>query len=497
MILLVGIAIGFAASLYPRHTDHLEEGVVTTAAEEKAQYTCGMHPFVIQDEPGNCPICGMRLTPLKPTGASSGSGATGERKIKYWVAPMDPSYVRQEPGKSPMGMDLVPVYEGEVQEGSIIAIDPVTMQNMGVRTASVTRRDLHRTIKTVGIVAYDETKQYSVNSKIGGWVERLYVSKTGQKVKKGDPLLEIYSPELVSAQEEYLLALTNLDNARTGSIPSLVEGAKRLAAASKRRLQLWDIAKQDIRRLEKNRQVTKTLKLYAPNSGVVTMKMALEGQFVKKGMELFQIADLSSVWVQADIYESEFAWVKEGQVAEVILPYLGKKKISAKVSYLYPYLDPKTRTMKARLNLDNTDLELKPDMFVNVRIKTQPIAGALVVPSEAIIYSGEKNTIFVALGGGKFEPRQVKIGVKDDDGYHEIKQGLLDGDEVVVSAQFMLDSESKLQEAIQKMLNPKKRDAAKSVDDVDSLFDDESGGSAEGSSNGSADAKKENLNDLF
>lgn len=491
LILLVGVAIGFAASLYTPQHKPATEGAVVESAEEATQYTCGMHPFVIQDEPGSCPICGMDLTPLKPTGDSA-TASGGERKIKYWVAPMDPTYVREEPGKSPMGMDLVPVYEDEVPEGSVITVDPVTMQNMGVRTATVDRKELHRTIKTVGLVGYDETKQYSVNSKIGGWVERLYVSITGQKVEKGDPLLAIYSPELVTAQEEYLLALNNLDSARGGSIPSLVESAERLAAAAKRRLSLWDISQADIRKLERERIVNKTLKLYSPYSGVVTMKMALEGQYVKKGMELFQIADLSSVWVYADIYESEIIWVEEGQEANIILPYAGKREIDATVSYIYPYLDPKTRTVKARLNLANTDLDLKPDMFVNVRIHTKPIADALVVPSEAILYNGEKNTVFIALNGGKFEPRRIKIGLKDDEGFTEVTQGLLEGDRVVVSAQFMLDSESKLQEAIQKMLNPKKREQTSAEeDDDDDLFGDDTSDSKEGP------AKKENLDDLF
>ena len=444
--------------------DHDHEG------EQIQQYTCGMHPFVIQDEPGSCPICGMDLTPMKPKGAQA---TAGERKIKYWAAPMDPTYIRDEPGQSPMGMDLIPVYEDEVSAGATVTVDPVTIQNMGIRTSYVTRRDIQRTISTVGLVGYDETGQYSVNSKISGWVERLHVSKTGQKVEKGEPLLDIYSPELVTAQEEYLLALSGYESTASSSVAALADSSKRLLDAAKRRLQLWDISNRDIRKLEKSRKARKTLTLYSPYGGIVTMKMANEGQFIKSGMELFQIADLSTIWVYADLYENELPWVQEGLDAEIILPYAGSKSIAATVSYIYPYVEPKTRTIKARFDLKNSDLALKPDMYVNVRIKTKPVSQALVVPVEAVLYSGEKNTVFVALDGGKFEPRRVKIGLRDDQGNIEIVEGLLEGESIVTSAQFMLDSESKLQEAIQKMLNPTRVEPEQASDDSDDLFGDE------------------------
>jgi Cu(I)/Ag(I) efflux system membrane fusion protein/cobalt-zinc-cadmium efflux system membrane fusion protein len=467
-----------AGSIIPRLSGHPEFVVEAFAADghdhtdEETRYTCSMHPFVIQDEPGTCPICGMDLVKMKPTGKQAGKAAAAERKIKYWAAPMDPTYIRDEPGKSPMGMDLVPVYEDEVAEGAIVTVDPVTIQNMGIRTAIATRRDIQKTISTVGLVGYDETGQYSVNSKISGWVEKLYVSKTGQKVKKGAPLLEIYSPELVTAQEEYLLALSGYENTGGSSQSTLADSSKRLLDAAKRRLQLWDISDRDIRRLEKTRQTRKTMTLYAPYGGIVVMKMANEGQFIKSGMELFQIADLSTVWVYADIYENELPWVREGLDAEILLPYAGSEKIAATISYIYPYVEPKTRTIKARLDLKNKDLDLRPDMFVTVQIKTNPVKQVLVVPAEAVLYSGEKNTVFVALDGGKFEPRRVKIGLRDDQGFIQIVQGLLEGEKVVTSAQFMLDSESKLQEAIQKMINPA-RVVPEQQNSSEDLFGDE------------------------
>ncbi len=454
---------------------HADEG---NGTDSKTQYTCGMHPMIVTDEPGLCPICNMDLTPIKP---SASAGTEGERKIKYWVAPMDPTYIRDEPGKSPMGMDLVPVYEDEATGGSLITIDPVTIQNMGVRTAPVETRDISRTIRTVGLVEYDEPAQYSINTKVAGWIERLYVNQVGQHVGKGQPLLELYSPDLVTAQEEYLLALDNYASLAETPFPEIADGARRLLDATRRRLQLWDISAGQIKRLEQNRQVRKTMTLHSPYSGIVKSKMMNEGGYVTPGMELFEIADISEVWVMADIYEYELPWVSVGQSAELVLPYADGKEVVSSVSYIYPFVEPKTRTVKARIEIDNPDFELKPDMYVNVRLATATVKETLAVPSEAVLYSGEKMTVFVALGNGRFEPRLVKVGATGDQGYTEIKQGLFAGEQVVTSAQFMFDSESKLREAIQKMMKPKNAPSAATQadqgssadDDLDDLFDDD------------------------
>jgi len=457
--ILVGLTITAVMPVHDARDAHGVSGLIAPssalAAEEVVQkYTCGMHPLIITDEPGLCPICNMDLTPLKSSGSSASDKPVGERKIKYWVAPMDPTFIRDEPGQSPMGMDLVPVYEDEAATGAIISIDPVTSQNMGVRMSPVVTKDMSRTIRTVGLVGYEEPKQFSVNSKIDGWVERLYVNETGQFVKKGAALLEIYSPALVSAQEEFLLARNNSQSLSESPFPSIADGAKRLLESSRRRLKLWDISERQIKRLEKSGEVARNLTLYAPYAGIVSMKMVREGQFIKGGMELLMISDISKVWVYADIYEYEMPWVKVGQKARIILPYAGSEPIESTVSYIYPFVEPKTRTIKARFDIDNPDFTLKPDMYVNVRLESVPVADALTVPVEAVLHSGEKQTVFVALGDGKFEPRLVKTGMQSDEGDIEIVQGLLEGEHVVTSAQFMLDSESKLREAIQKMLNP-------------------------------------------
>jgi len=407
-----------------------------------------------------------------------------EKKIKYWAAPMDPTYIRNEPGKSPMGMDLVPVYEDDAQSGSTISIDPVTAQNMGVRTAPVTRGEIFRRIRTVGLVGFDEPKQFSVNSKIAGWIEKLYVNETGQQVQKGQPLLEIYSPELVTAQEELILAKENLDALSGTQFPEIAKGAQRLLEASRRRLGLWDVSESQIAQIEQSGQSQKRLTLEAPYSGIVSKKLINEGMYIKPGMMLFEISDLSRVWVYADLYENELPFVKVGQKASVTLPYVGEKARTAKVTYLYPYVDPKTRTVKARLEFANPDLSLRPDMYVNVEIQAERRKNVLSIPSEAVLNSGEKKTVFVALGGGKFEPRLVKTGAQGDDGRLEIVEGVKEGEQVVTSAQFMFDSESRLREAINKMLEPKD-EAATGKDGAADLFEDETPSS------------KKKLEDLF
>jgi Cu(I)/Ag(I) efflux system membrane fusion protein/cobalt-zinc-cadmium efflux system membrane fusion protein len=448
------------------------------AEEEHAEglkFTCGMHPMIIVDEPGMCPICGMDLTPMKQETAGGGAEAGGERKVKYWQAPMDPTYISDSPGKSPMGMDLIPVYEDQATGGSLISIDPTTVQNMGVRTAAVTRGDLKRSIRTVGLVDYKEPRQYVVNTKIAGWVEKLYVAETGQQVKKGQKLLEIYSPELVTAQQELLLARDNYQALRDSSFPQIAESAERLLNSSRKRLQLWDVSDRQIEELEQTGEVRKNVTLYAPYDGIVTMKMVNEGLYVQPGMTLLNLADLSRVWVMADIYEYQLPWVKVGQPVRVELPYVKGRTLAAHVSYIYPFLDPQTRTLKARIEFDNVDFELRPDMFVTVYLTGEQQTDVLIIPKEAVLYSGEQQTVFVAQPGGRFEPRLVKTGLQDDKGHVEVVQGLFEGEQVVTSAQFMLDSESKLREAIQKMMSPVRAESPEKdrEEDLDDLFNDD------------------------
>lgn len=455
ILLILGLMAAMAAGYLADTVFHLGHGHKdngdTTQSEEKVQYTCSMHPFIIRDEPGQCPICGMDLTPMRP-GTAQIAGPT-ERRVKHWLSPMDPLYIRDEPGQDYMGHDLVPVYEDDVAPGQI-RIDPVTVQNMGLRTAPVEQRDLKRTIRTVGLVEYEEPRQFAVNSKIDGWVERLYINETGQEVKKGQPLLDIYSPELVAAQQEYLLALRNRDRLATSSFPEIAAGGDRLLEASLTRLKYWDISDRQIAELTKTGQVQKSLTLYSPYSGVVTQKSVSEGMRIMSGTDLLQISDLSRVWVLADIFEFELPWVRPGLTATVELPFAAGPGREGRIVYLYPSVVGETRTTKARIEFANPGQELRPGMYVNVLIEAEPVKEVLAVPVNAVLRSGKRQTVFVALGEGRFEPRTVTTGVSDDQGFIQVLEGLRLGEQVVTSAQFMLDSESKLQEAIQKMLAP-------------------------------------------
>jgi len=390
------------------------------------------------------------------TGApQAGSGpCAGGAEALYWKAPMDPTYVREKPGKSPMGMDLVPVCpgEGDAAPAGGVKIDPGLVQNMGVRTAAVERRDLTRTVRAVGRVDYDERLVEHVHTKIQGWVEKLHVEYEGEMVKRGQPLLEIYSPELVSTQEELLLAARYRESTGGSPFADVKSGGDDLFRATRRRLELWDVPDRDIDRLLESGVVRKTLTLYAPASGVVTHLMVRNGMEVTPDDNLYTISDLSRVWVYADIYEYELPWIAPGQRATAELSYLPGVTLEGRVTYVYPFLDPKTRTARVRLEHDNPDLVLKPEMFTNVRIEAETHAGVLAVPEEAVIRSGRRNLVIVALGQGRFRPQEVELGIDSGEGWLEVREGLRESERVVTSGQFLIDSESKLQEAVQKLL---------------------------------------------
>jgi Cu(I)/Ag(I) efflux system membrane fusion protein/cobalt-zinc-cadmium efflux system membrane fusion protein len=382
------------------------------------------------------------------------------KKIKYWVAPMDPTYIRDEPGKSPMGMDLVPVYEEEGDEkepASTIRIDPNTMQNMGVRLGRVERRPLIKDIRTVGFIEYDETKIFTVNTKFNGWIEKLYVDFVGDEVKKGQPLFDIYSPDLVTAQEEYLLSLEQYRKLSNATYDRVRESAERLLKASRTRLRYWDLTDQQIEKIGQSESIRKTVTVYSPASGVVTEKTAFEGHYVKAGEHQYIIADLSTVWVDVEVYEYELPWVRKGMNAEMELAYIPGSRLKGKVLFIYPYLNRKTRTAKLRLQFSNPDYQLKPGMYADIYLKSSLGKDALVVPQEAVIFSGVRRLVFISLGKGRFRPREVKIGVEVNQNEYQVLSGLEEGEEIVLSAQFMLDSESRLQEAIQKMLELRER----------------------------------------
>ena len=424
-----------------------DRGPATSQDTKKTLYTCGMHPQVVQDRPGNCPICGMKLTPIRKeanAGKESGAAADGERKIKNYKSSMKPGEVRQTPGKDSMGMDMVPVYEAEAAaaESSAIAIDPVTTQNMGIRTAIVTRGPLRRLIRTVGVIDYDETALSDVTTKFKGWVEKLYVNATGQLVMRGDPLFEIYSPELYSAQREFLLSLEQATNA---------PGSDWLKTSALTKLKFFDISDEQIAELERTREPSKTLRIVAPQDGFVMEKSVVKGQMIDSGMKTYRLADLGLVWVQAQIYEQDLAYIRLGQEVTVTLSYLADREFRGRVTYIYPNIDEKTRTARVRMEFHNPGYFLKPGMFASVHVISELDPSVLLVPDMAVLRSGEKNTVFVALNEGKFEPRTVMLGPQAENDMYQVISGLKDGERIVTSGQFMLDSESQLREAIQKM----------------------------------------------
>ncbi len=396
------------------------------------------------------------------SGVTAGKGGKGEsskakRKIKYWQGPMDPTYISDKPGKSPMGMKLIPVYEDEAENEAegVIKINPITVQDMGVRTRKVTKRPFFATIRTVGYITYDEELVKDVNTKISGWVEKLYVDTTGEEVRKGQKLLSIYSPALVSTQEEYLQALRFKEKTSDSTFVNVVKGADTLLESTRKRLLLMDIDPAQVKVLEERGEVQKSMLLHSPATGTVIKKPVFEGMRVNPGMKLYTIANLSRVWVKVSFYEYELPFLKVGQEAEMSLPYEPGVSYKGRITFIYPYLSKKTRTVQARMEFENPGLKLKPDMYTNIVLKSKISSDAILVPSEAVIRTGVRNIVITSLGGGKFLPKEVKLGAEAE-GFVQVLSGLKEGDIAVVSGQFLIDSESNLREAINKMLAIKK-----------------------------------------
>jgi Cu(I)/Ag(I) efflux system membrane fusion protein len=358
------------------------------------------------------------------------------KDILYWVAPMDPNYRRDEPGKSPMGMELIPVYAGAEDEGSDVTISPAVVQNLGVRTEAATRGTLSRLIDTVGYIDYDESKVSHIHLRVSGWIEKLSVKSAGEKVKKNQRLFNLYSPDLVNVQEEFLRALNS--------------GNKGLIEASRDRLSALGISRGEIAQLEKRRKVRQAIAIYAPQDGVVSELPVREGMYVKPAMNVMTLADLSSVWLIAEVFERQSNWVKAGDRAEVSLPFLPGKVWQGNVEYIYPSLDKKTRTLMARLRFDNPGESLKPNMYARVELYSSPRDDVISIPMEALIRTGAKARVIVQTGAGRFDAREVLTGIESGDRI-EIIEGLKSGEKVVISGQFLLDSEASLKASFTRM----------------------------------------------
>lgn len=384
-------------------------------------------------------LIGRTITESPQTSDNANSG--NERKILYWVAPMDANYRRDGPGKSPMGMDLVPVYEGEgsAQPG-VVSIDPTMVNNLGVRTEKAQSGLLPREITTVGYVGYDEDTVQHVHTRVEGWIEKLVTKTSGDPVTKGQLLFEIYSRTLVNAQEEYLVA------SRSNNQP--------LLKASVDRLRAFGVGTSEISRLEKEKTVRQRVPVYAEIDGVIANLGVREGIFVTPSTEIMSVARLNSIWVLAEVFERQAAWVRTGQSATVELDYLPGKTWQGVVDYVYPELNPTTRTLKVRIRFENDAVVLRPNMITRVTIEGDNFGEVVHVPREAVIRGGTLDRVVVALGNGRFRVQPVKIGIESGDRV-AIRSGLSEGDDVVVSAQFLIDSESNITSALSRLESSK------------------------------------------
>ena len=382
-------------------------------------------------------IIGPGVWERDPAGdPAASSEEPAEREILYWVAPMDPNFRRDQPGKSPMGMDLVPVYADEAGGGDTVTISPSVENNLGVRTDTARVRPLWRRVEATGYVSFDESRISHINMRVQGWIVRLQVDAEGERVSKGDLLFELYSPELVNAQKEFLQALDH-------------ESA-RLRAGAEEKLRALGMIPSEIAALRQRGTASENVKFVAPQDGIVTSLSVREGMFIQPNTTVMSLADLSSVWLQAEVFESQADRVAAGQAAEATLDYMPGTTFSGQVDFVYPVLDPKTRTLRVRLRFDNPEERLKPNMYARVSIYGRLKPNALTIPREALIPAPGADRVVVALGDGNFRVHEVMTGLESGE-FVEVVAGIAEGDEVVTSAQFLIDSESSIAGSIRRL----------------------------------------------
>ncbi len=401
LLLVIAVAYIIKSELGSKHVNESPNEIHNHSDGEKKQlYTCGMHPEIISEEPGNCPICEMKLTPIKENGESS-AGSEG-----------------------------------------LISIDPIVEQNMNIKYVHVKSGSLRKLIRTNGILRNDERKEYIVNSRVNGWIEKLYKKFEGERIGKGEKILEIYSPELVEAQEEYLAALSYKEKMGTGKYSSdgIIEN-------SIRKMKLLNMTQKEIDELRNSRKVRTIIPIYSPSAGIVMEKYVAEGERINKGKSLIKIHDLSSLWLIADLYEKEIADMEPGAEAKIYLNAFPEKEIIGKVSFIYPTMENKTRTVKVRIDISNADYSLKPSMLAKIEIEGAPKGSGILIPEDAIIRAGNNDFAVKWIHKGKYKPIPLKLGGYYN-GYYHVTGGLEENEAVVSSAQFMIDSESRLKSAI-------------------------------------------------
>jgi len=401
LLVLLAFAVGGGWLLW--QNQHSVKTTSQKAIQRRQLYTCSMHPFIIREKPGVCPICGMEL--IKKIDDSSGSSA------------------------QPISVDHLSLSQNQRVMANVATVD-------------ATMETLNKEINAVGIVQYDQSRQAKVTAWVAGRIERLNINSVGAIVSKGKPVAEVYSPDLVAAQQEYLLAIKSRNQLNNSSFTSIAQNGEGLVTAAKERLLLLGVKASQIAALERNGNPTMRLPVFSPFSGVVIEKMVQQGQYVSAGEVLFNIADLSSIWVELEIYENESPYVHVGQQVEIRSQSLSQSSFTGRISFIYPFLDPKTRTLKARVEIANPDIKLKPDMFVNTIIK-QPLDSSIVVPVTAVMDTGKRQVVWVESAPGSFESREVRVGQRSNDKI-QILSGLNPGDKVAVSGGYLIDSESQL-----------------------------------------------------
>jgi len=415
------LAVGFVAGRQfskgehradaPLHEHDLQP--VTNKQGGIEYWTCTMHPSVKMNGPGKCPICAMDLVPVK-TGGSLAEGT--------------------------------PENESTLSGKSMFTVDPTRQQLIGVKTEEVTTRKLDTTISTVGTIALDETRVADVYPKFSGWISKVFVNYTWQHVEKGDPLFSVYSPELVSTQEEYLLALQAQTSLGQHPIREVASGAKSLLSAARRRLLLWDIAESQIDELAKTGEVRKDVMIYSPVTGHVTYRNAFENMRVEPGTRIYTVVDHSRIWVHVEVYEDDIPLVRLGQRATMSVPSFPGRQFVGRVAFIWPHLSESTRTLKVRLEFRNPGLQLKPGMYAHVKLQI-PGRTVMALPESAVLRTGERDLVFVDYGDGRMEVRRVELG-RPSDGFYEVTRGLELGEKIVVAGNFLIDAESQVQGAI-------------------------------------------------
>lgn len=450
VLALVAAAFGGGYVFRARH-----EGNAAKPGEKKVLYWYDpMHPAYKSDKPGIAPDCGMQLVPKyaeEAAPAASHEGHEGhamaDRKVAFYRDPQMPEYRSDKPGLNPeTGNELVAVYEGDAaaMPAGTIQVSAEKQQLIGVRTAVAAMGQETRTVHAAGRVMADETRIARVHTRTEGWIEKVYADFIGKEVKEGQPLLTIYSPDLLATQQEYLLALKAKDSLAHSPLESTHGQMSSLIDASRRRLELWNLTPQQIDELARSGKPVRNITVYSPASGYVMARNAFPNQQVKPETDLYTIADLSRVWIFADVFESDLPLVRMGSHARLTLPSMPGRALSGRVTYINPQVDPATRTIQVRLEAENPQLHLKPEMFVDAEFHTGT-GLRLMVPADAVLDTGERQTVFIDRGNGFFEPRRVQIGQRFDRQV-EILSGLKPGERVVISGNFLLDSESQLQQ---------------------------------------------------